>query len=185
MGNFEKELTQVQQVALILIHDLGEPNLVIKVLKWLCKLDLDARRDFHISLRTKKEIYSHVPINFQLPFDGCKWRVWVNLNRDIQYIHPGFLQFSGGNGGFEEVKSVKEKVHIINKVYHERNNDRVFGQAIGNNIWECYTLFREKVDPLPADISEGENELADLNNYEEIPFLYEGRCGNISISPEE
>ena len=185
MGNFAKELTQVQQVALILIHDLGEPNLVIKVLKWLCKLDLDARRDFHISLRTKKEIYSHVPINFQLPFDGCKWRGWVNLNRDIQYIHPGFLQLSVGIPGLEEVKSVKEKVRIINKMFHERHNDPIFGQAIGHNIWECYTLFREKVDPLPADISEGGNELADLDNYEEIPFLYENDNGTITISLEE
>ena len=108
MTNYELALTRDQQISLIIVQFLKDPELVRLFLNIFRQVEFKSQQDFHCSLRKKtgdqwsrldelcksKHFYKMdpaIPITCNLPFDGERWRNSKDLMRHINYMYPGFI----------------------------------------------------------------------------------------------
>lgn len=179
--------TWTEQVALILLQKLNDPELVIYFMNILRPLRLthlsEEAREFHESLRLSPEdrwsrtnklkilgqyhlMSPCVPVTFPLPHDGKMWRNHKKLSKMMTFMRSGYIR------KMEDQKSVtapvKTKVELVNLLYGEDMESNVFRSMF--SITDADEALKDFIS-----IDDGDSNIlstvALIPSWEEQPYL--------------
>ena len=161
--------TDIKETAHILIHLLGDPELVRYFLRIYITIErdylLELARSFHTSLRLKpsdrwsrlndlceKKDFSKIspnsalPITCSLPIDGKRWRAQKEVLTAIDYMRGNFIRCV--EPGFLQTKDDKtkfsEKVKVLNHIQTGRNVLETMKDV--RDVYTDYLLWEMDID---------------------------------------
>jgi len=167
------DLSTKQEISLIMIEFLRDPNLVKYFIDILYSVELEDAREFHQSLRDISAVNSAVPIGFTIPICNRLWRTHVELFKYISYTRQGFIQLEGDlavGHVFLEAYSLSDKIKILNQLTQPAANLKA--------VQSAFTIFSEIMDRQPTDVN---TENLNDEDYHDITFLCSGLDGSITI----
>jgi hypothetical protein len=147
--------TWTEQVGLIILEKLNDPNLVIHFMGILKPMRLEYlsedARVFHESLRLsqqdrrlsqqdrrlrtsqlKDQGKFHgrspcVPMTFPLPFNGKMWRNYKKVSKMITFMRDGYIRTPSLNEEALSIRApIKSKVELVNLLYGDNCESTVF-----------------------------------------------------------
>ena len=180
-------ITWTEQVALILLQKLNDPELVIYFMNILRPLRFshlsEEAREFHESLRLSPEdrwsrtsklkilgqyhlMSPCVPVTFPLPYDGKMWRNHKKLSKLMTFMRSGYIRKTEGQTS--ENAPVKTKVELVNLLYGEDMQSNVFRSMF--SITDADEALKDFVS-----IDDGESNILSIDElnpaWEEQPYL--------------
>jgi hypothetical protein len=179
--------TWTEQVALIILQKLNDPELVIYFMNILKPMRLsnlsEEAREFHESLRLSPEdrwsrtsklknlgqyhlMSPCVPVTFPLPYDGKMWRNHKRVSKMVTFMRSGYIR------KVEDQTSknapVKTKVELVNLLYGEELESNVFRSMF--SITDADEALKDFIS-----IDEGDSNILSLDelvpSWEELPYL--------------
>lgn len=179
--------TWTEQVALILLEKLNDPELVIYFMNILKPMRLsnlsEEARKFHESLRLSPEdrwsrtsklkvlgqyhlMSPCVPVTFPLPYDGKMWRNHKRVSKMVMFMRNGYIRKVEDQTS--ENAPVKTKVELVNLLYGEDLESNVFRSMF--SITDADEALKDFIS-----IDEGDSNILSLDelvpSWEEQPYL--------------
>jgi len=159
----------IVDIALSLINFLGDPQLVVYLLKFYIPIEreylLEVSRTFHNSMRLKpsdrwtrlndlcknKDFSkitpnSTVPITCSIPIDGDRWRAQKELMTTITYMRGNFIRCDSYacQLSTDDKTTPSEKVRLLNYLRHERV---LVGNSTTREAYNDFLEWDEESDP--------------------------------------
>lgn len=112
------DLSSKQEISLIMIEFLRDPNLVKYFIDILYSVELEDAREFHQSLRDISAVNSAA-----IPICNRLWRTHVELFKYISYTRQGFIKQQHARPFdcvcYLEVNSISDKIKILNQFFED------------------------------------------------------------------